>query len=98
MDNHEQKEFWSTLTVRGNLQKIILIIGILCFIPNLSFAGDKTLDRKQIYELQERCGKRAAELFKQEYGNGLESNRYALYTDHYNGKLNKFFCSNRKFQ
>jgi hypothetical protein len=43
------------------MKKIILTIGILSFITNLSFAADQKLDRKQIYELRKECGKSALE-------------------------------------
>jgi len=39
------------------MEKIILMIGILSFITNLSFAADQKLDRKQIYELKKECGR-----------------------------------------
>jgi hypothetical protein len=51
---------------------------------------------KELYELQERCGKRAAEFFGREYGNGTTtiadgSRLLANFENHYNGKLNKCF-------
>src|SRR5450759_2885071 len=51
---------------------------------------------KEDYELQERCGKRADELFKREYGNtGITNTKdgqaIAGYKNHYNSKLNKCF-------
>ena len=47
---------------------------------------------KEAYELQERCGKRAQEVFNKEYGNGnLNTGVMATYTNHYNRKLNKCF-------
>jgi hypothetical protein len=46
--------------------------------------------RKEIYELQERCGKRAAEVFDQDFPKdqrkGLEN-----FENHYNVQLNKCF-------
>ena len=52
---------------------------------------------KETYESQERCGKRAEEIFKKKYGNstqiskeGLSTNSYD-YACHYNRKLNKCF-------
>ena len=51
--------------------------------------------KKEEYELQERCGKRADERFKREYGDRIS--RYDAgqwvyhYTNHYNKKLNKCF-------
>lgn len=56
-----------------------------------SYAGPN----KEEYELQEHCGKRAQEIFKQENGNGITNTKdgQALtgYTNHYNKKLNKCF-------
>lgn len=50
---------------------------------------------KEEYDLQERCGKRADEFFKREYGNGISNNKdgqsISGYTNHYNKKLNKCF-------
>jgi hypothetical protein len=51
---------------------------------------------KEVYELQERCNKRAEERFKSEYGDGLSQYNAELhaithYTTHYNRKLNKCF-------
>lgn len=69
------------------MKRIILMIGILSFITNLSFAADQKLDRKQTYELRTECGKSAAE-FAQRWklceGKGS-------YRSHYNIKLNVCF-------
>jgi len=50
---------------------------------------------KDIYELNEKCGKHAATLFKKEYGNGFQRSTsgimFTSYTNHYNVKLNKCF-------
>lgn len=69
------------------MKKIILIIGILSFITNLSFAADEKLDRKQIYELRQECGKSAVQFAQRVRlcdGKGG-------YTNHYNMKLNVCF-------
>lgn len=69
------------------MKKIILMIGILSLITNLSFSADQKLDRKQIYELRKECGKSAVEF----------SQRWKLcdgkgnYENHYNMKLNVCF-------
>jgi len=47
-----------------------------------------------VYELRERCGKRAAEVFKQEYGpatNVENGQMLSNYENHYSSKLNKCF-------
>lgn len=41
---------------------------------------------KELYELQEKCGKRCEERFKNNY-----KPEYAMYQSHYNKKLNKCF-------
>jgi hypothetical protein len=48
-----------------------------------------------VYELQERCSKRAEERFKKEYPSTIVSNKDGTlmvnYTNHYNRRLNKCF-------
>jgi hypothetical protein len=60
-----------------------------CFHLN-ALAGSK-----EDYQLEERCGKRAAERFKEGYGKGSWSDKDTSYTanyiNHYNRKLNKCF-------
>jgi hypothetical protein len=69
------------------MKRIILMIGILSFITNLSFAADQELDRKQIYELRKECGKSAVEFARRvKLGNGKGG-----YKNHYNMKLNVCF-------
>jgi len=50
---------------------------------------------KEDYELQERCGKHAEQLFEKFYGNGVNDDKNGLmmsrYNCHYNRKLNKCF-------
>jgi len=65
----------------------IAIAGLLCFSTYASAQPNK-----QVYELQERCGKRAAEIFAREYGSGV--GKYGLlfnYENHYSARLNKCF-------
>ena len=51
--------------------------------------------RAEEYELREKCGKRAAELFKQEFGTGIQNTKngqlVTVYRNHYSAKLNKCF-------
>ena len=69
---------------------VIAIISLLVSVSN-SFAASA----KEDYELQERCGKRAEEFFKREYGSGISHTEggYSMsgYINHYNKKLNKCF-------
>lgn len=70
------------------MKRILLIplffISIIFSLLSNSYAASI----KEEYELQERCSKRAEELFRKEYGNETMSN---YYTNHYNRKLNKCF-------
>jgi hypothetical protein len=50
---------------------------------------------KELYELQERCGRRAEETFKKEWGANIVNSRdiqmVANYENHYSTRLNKCF-------
>jgi hypothetical protein len=50
---------------------------------------------KGLYELQERCGKRAAEVFAKEYGSQIQKTENGqirfTYENHYSASLNKCF-------
>jgi hypothetical protein len=51
-----------------------------------------TKNIKEVYELQERCGKQTSEFFKKEYGDGIfRDGTISGYQNHYNKKLNKCF-------
>jgi hypothetical protein len=69
---------------------LIYFLSLLIFFPLNGYAGPK-----EDYELQERCGKRASERFKAEFGNYASNDKdfnYLFnYTNHYNSKLNKCF-------
>jgi hypothetical protein len=79
--------------------RFLLLIGLLFIVTSVSGAADKLtsqeLDRKQIYELKERCGDRAETYFKKKYGNGIKIENGTVvqtnYSNHYNTKLNKCF-------
>jgi hypothetical protein len=62
----------------------------LCF-PTLATADPDTV----VYDLQDKCGHRASEWFKGEYGNGItntsESQILSNFRNHYNPQLNKCF-------
>ncbi len=45
--------------------KTIIAIGALLLLVNPAFAGNKELDRKQIYELKERCHQAAGPFVKE---------------------------------
>jgi hypothetical protein len=65
----------------------VAIAGLLCFSTYASAQPNKVL-----YELQERCGKRAEELFRRKYGPG--DSKYGMlfnYENHYSVRLKKCF-------
>ena len=66
----------------------VAIAGLLCFSTYVSAQPNKE-------ELQERCGKLAAEVFAKEWGTGTSNTDYgqtiADYRNHYNFRLNKCF-------
>jgi hypothetical protein len=74
----------------GYMIVLICFLSLLIFFPLNGYAGPK-----EDYELQERCGKRAAEVFEKFYGSGQSSDKdghmLSNYTCHHNKKLNKCF-------
>ena len=76
------------------MTRILIAVALIagCF-ASLDSAHAATT--KEDYELLERCGKRAEELFKREWGSGIsktgETTTMGSYTNHYNKKLNKCF-------
>jgi hypothetical protein len=77
------------------MKKTIFLLMVIVFMLFWCPYGRADAD-KVIYELQEKCGKAASELFKKEYGNGgwttiAGDKGMASYTNHYNVKLNKCF-------
>jgi hypothetical protein len=65
------------------------IAGLVCFSTYVSAQPNK-----QLYELQERCGRQAAEAFQREYGPGADrEDEQTLfhYENHYSARLNKCF-------
>ena len=83
------------------MQKLLLpsvfFIGTIFLLYGDCYAAtkDKEQDRKQIYELQERCRMSAEEYFTGRFGSGIRyddfGQRIDTYTNHYNEKLNKCF-------
>ena len=70
------------------LLTVLFFIGIIFFL----FANSYAASTKEEYELQERCGKRAEEVFRKEYENrNIGESWMSNYTNHYNRKLNKCF-------
>src|SRR6266481_7021366 len=70
---------WTALAVAGS-----------CFVSIAHAQPDKVL-----YELQERCGKRAAEVFQKEWGGHIINQKdgyiTADYENHYSPRFNKCF-------
>jgi hypothetical protein len=73
---------------------VVAIFVIVCELALFS-DGYAASNKEETYELQERCGKQAAEYFKQEYGNGTSGTKDWLqtadYSNHYNKINNKCF-------
>jgi hypothetical protein len=72
----------------------LLVVVLLLTGTFAARAEDRS--KKEEYELQERCGKRAEELFRRDWGNsgivkGKDSTTTANFENHYNTKLNKCF-------
>jgi hypothetical protein len=72
----------------------IFVILTSCFIASLSSVGF-TQPTQARYEEQERCGKRASEVFKADYGQQIMLNQegtlFFNYRNNYNAALNKCF-------
>jgi hypothetical protein len=65
----------------------VAIAGLLCSSTYVSAQPNK-----ELYELQERCGKRAEEFFRREYGPAFSKDRQMFnYENHYSSRLNKCF-------
>jgi hypothetical protein len=68
----------------------VAIAGLVCFSTYVSAQPNK-----QLYELQERCGKRAAEVFKRKYSPSVAKIEHGQmrfnYENHYSAQLNKCF-------
>ena len=77
------------------LQHRLVIVAVLTLLGLASRGTSYADSSKDDYELQERCGKRAEESFRREWGNGIKSvegeKMSADYSNHYNKKLNKCF-------
>jgi len=73
--------------------KLILPILLLSFIGTVHSESSKS--DKDLYELQEKCGKTTGDEFKKEWGNGIvndkESQMISKYVNHYNKRMNKCF-------
>ncbi len=65
----------------------VAIAGLVWFTTHVSAQPNK-----ELYELQERCGKRAEEFFRREYGpaSGKDGQMFN-YENHYSSRLNKCF-------
>jgi len=77
-----------------NTGKVIIAV-IFSLMAFFAVSESYAATLKEEFELQERCGKRAEEWFKSEWGNGISSDKdgqtRASYRNHYNSKLNKCF-------
>jgi hypothetical protein len=75
-------------TMRASIS--VAIAGLLCFSSHVAAQPNKELN-----ELQERCGKRAAEVFEREYSPRIANTKDVQmrynYENHYSARLNKCF-------
>jgi hypothetical protein len=72
------------------------IIVVSFATANLFLSTAKAEPNKVLYELQERCGKKASDTFKNEVGTNITKTSeggtmISNYENHYNGRLNKCF-------
>lgn len=77
---------------RGIMKNIVMFSVFLTFLFTNLYAASV----KEDYELQEKCGKRAEEVFKKEVGGYVQKNgngnlTFTNYNNHYNKTLNKCF-------
>jgi hypothetical protein len=75
----EMKKIGSVMSL--SLLVLFLLVGCAGFLE----------DSKVDYQLQERCGKKCEEFFKEKYGNGIlnDGKTIVTYQNHYNKKLKK---------
>ena len=75
--------------------KTLIITFVLTILSAEVLAADNTLLKAE-YDLQERCGKRAEEIYRKDWGgegviNHKDYQQVSGFTNHYNKKLNKCF-------
>jgi hypothetical protein len=79
------------------MRRVILLMALVYIGMSFSlFVNSYAIsDKKEEYELQERCANRAEEYFMKEFGNGTWTygsvTFSARFTDHYNKTMNKCF-------
>jgi hypothetical protein len=77
--------------VTAGILSAITLAGLALCLPTLATADP---DKVQ-YELQEKCGLRANQRFKEDYGNGITNTKdgqlISTFRNHYNPNLNKCF-------
>ena len=79
------------------LNAIVVVSMIFCLMAGVGVSGSEAAVDKAEYELQERCGLRAAEMFEKQYGTGMETTddgyRLTTYSNNYSATFNKCFMS-----
>jgi hypothetical protein len=87
-----------TIFSEANMTRTLLIANLIlvAFSPICASYAAPPATAMEEYELQERCGKRAAELYNKKFGsNGVINTKTGQstvdYTNHYNKKLKKCF-------
>ena len=63
----------------------------IVFLVMMFVTGGYTASNEEYYELQEKCCKRADEVFKHEYGNGQSSDEHFVVMSSYKSQYNRKF-------
>ena len=64
---------------------------VIALATTVSMSAAAAAEPAELYQLQLRCGKNAAEVFAKDYGNGTDDGYSFNYQAHYNAHLNKCF-------
>ena len=64
---------------------------VIALATTVSMSAATAAEPAELYQLQLRCGKNAAEVFAKDYGNGTDDGYSFNYQAHYNAHLNKCF-------
>lgn len=74
---------------------VAIIAATLCLFAGMGVSHTVAAVDKAQYEMQERCGRRAAEMFEKEYGTGFETTDSGYirttYSNNYNSVFNKCY-------
>jgi hypothetical protein len=86
------------MSVTKTILQCVAVVAVIAFTSTaqaaISAGSRSALSQKDLYELQERCGRRAEEVFRRGWGDGVNvkvngMTMMASYENHYNIKMNK---------